>query len=223
MNMVDEEVMAAAQTVWDFMQCHEPPAPADIILCLGSNDTQVPVHAAKLWHKGLAPIVVMSGGIAHLHDLAATGWTQSEARVFADAALAHGVPASAIVLEDQATNTGENFRLSRPLAEATLGRRIETAIVVSRPHMMRRGRATGGIEWPDVRLNSQAEAIALPAYLERWGDDAVRTLNLMVGDFQRVVEYPKRGFQTAQAIPQDVMIAFENLVAAGLDRHLLRH
>jgi hypothetical protein len=34
--------------------------------------------------------------------------------------------------------------------------------------------------------------------------------------------YPARGFQIAQEIPDDVWQAFEELVAAGYDRHLVR-
>ena len=213
------DVLCDAEILWDFMQCREPEAPADVILCLGSNDRHVPVHGARLWRKELAPLLVMTGGIAHLHDLAGTGWDQSEARVFADAAVACGVPERAVLLEDQATNTGENFRLSRPLIEAALGRRLESVIIVSRPHMMRRGRATAEIEWPDVRRNSQAEAVALADYLGRWAPE--RMLNLVVGDFQRILEYPARGFQTPQHVPDAVLAAFRRLVAAGFDRHLV--
>ena len=43
----------------------------------------------------------------------------------------------------------------------------------------------------------------------------------MVGDLQRIREYPARGFQVAQDIPDDVWAAFETLVAAGFDRHLI--
>jgi hypothetical protein len=43
----------------------------------------------------------------------------------------------------------------------------------------------------------------------------------MVGDLQRIREYPARGFQVAQDIPADVWAAFEALVAAGFDRHLI--
>jgi hypothetical protein len=43
----------------------------------------------------------------------------------------------------------------------------------------------------------------------------------MVGDLQRIREYPARGFQVPQVIPEDVWAAYEALVAAGFDRHLV--
>ena len=44
----------------------------------------------------------------------------------------------------------------------------------------------------------------------------------MVGDLQRIRDYPARGFQIAQEIPADVWEAFEELVRLGYDTHLAR-
>lgn len=44
-------------------------------------------------------------------------------------------------------------------------------------------------------------------------------LNIMVGDFQRLVEYPKRGFQTAQLITAKQYNAFKRLVLGGFAEH----
>nr|WP_239346911.1 MULTISPECIES: hypothetical protein [unclassified Frankia] len=43
----------------------------------------------------------------------------------------------------------------------------------------------------------------------------------LVGDLQRVIEYPKLGFAIAQDVPEDVYAAFKALVAAGFDSRLL--
>jgi hypothetical protein len=43
----------------------------------------------------------------------------------------------------------------------------------------------------------------------------------MVGDLQRIREYPARGFQIPQDIPDDVWEAYLELVKAGFDRHLI--
>lgn len=216
---MDQKVLSAAQVLWGYMTLREPIVPADAILCLGSNDQNVPDHAAKLWHQGSAPLVVMSGGFAHVDDLAATGWDAPEAMVFAERAISLGVPKSAVLIEPHATNTGENFRFSRPLVEATIGRALKRALVVSRPHMGRRGRATGEVVWPDVELIIQSEEVDLPAYLDRMPDQG-RFLNQMVGDFRRVIEYPALGYQTKQVVPEEALRACELLLSAGFDRHL---
>ncbi len=43
----------------------------------------------------------------------------------------------------------------------------------------------------------------------------------MVGDLQRIKEYPKLGFQIVQEIPDEVWNAYEKLVAAGYNKHLI--
>lgn len=42
------------ETLWDYLQLHQQPDVADLILVLGSNDVRVAEHAAKLYHQGLA-------------------------------------------------------------------------------------------------------------------------------------------------------------------------
>jgi hypothetical protein len=44
---------------------------------------------------------------------------------------------------------------------------------------------------------------------------------MLVGDLQRVIEYPARGFAVAQDVPGAVMDAYRRLLAAGFDSRLL--
>lgn len=46
-------------------------------------------------------------------------------------------------------------------------------------------------------------------------------VNIMIGDLQRILEYPKRGFQIEQEIPANVWSAYEELVRRGYNKHLL--
>jgi len=43
----------------------------------------------------------------------------------------------------------------------------------------------------------------------------------MVGDIQRIKIYPDLGFQIPQDIPDDVWIAYEQLVIRSYDKHLI--
>lgn len=60
-------------------------------------------HAIALWRKGMAPMLVMTGGQA-------PGDTTSEAAVERRYAMSHGVPGSAIRIEDESRNTSESLR-----------------------------------------------------------------------------------------------------------------
>jgi uncharacterized SAM-binding protein YcdF (DUF218 family) len=215
----DPEVAASLRTAWDYMRLVHPPQPADAILALGSFDPRAAVHAAALWRAGLAPIVIMSGGIAHRGGLLDTGWNQPEARVFAGIALGEGVPTEAILIEDRAQNTGDNFILGRAVAERA-GLHIGKLLVVAKPYMTRRGFATGRKVWPDAELLMQCEDIDVEDYFAREADPE-RALLALVGDLHRIMVYPTLGFQVEQDVPPSVIDALRRLVAAGYGGRLL--
>jgi uncharacterized SAM-binding protein YcdF (DUF218 family) len=64
--------------------------------------------AARLFTQGKLKKLFLTGGKGE-------GSAQSEAEVMRDVALERGVPASAIVIEQQATSTIENIEFTRPL------------------------------------------------------------------------------------------------------------
>ncbi len=215
----DPEIARPLGVVWDYMRLVHPAAPADAILTLGSFDPQAAVHAASLWRAGLAPVVIMSGGIAHRGGLLDTGWDRPEAEVFADVAVREGVPREKILIEDRAQNTGDNFILGKAVA-ARAGLHLEKLLVVAKPYMTRRGFATGRKVWPEVELYMQCEPIDMDAYFAR-EPDPERTLLAMIGDLHRIVVYPVLGFQIEQERPDAVMQAFAALVAAGYGSRLV--
>lgn len=212
-------VLASLRVAWDFMRLVHPAEPADLILTLGSFDPRAATHAASLWRAGLAPVIVMSGGIAHGGGLLDTGWNRSEAQVFGDVAREEGVPAEALLLEDRAQNTGENFSLGRAVA-ARAGLHPKKVLVVAKPYMTRRGFATGRKVWPDVELVMQCEDIDVADYFAR-ETDPERALLALVGDLHRIIVYPALGFQVEQDVPAVVIDALRRLVGAGYGRRLV--
>ena len=87
-------------------------------------------HAISLWRGRMAPRVIFTGGRG-------TGDTTSEAAVSRKYAIKHGVPASAILIEDRGRTTSESMRAVAALGQAWGVRRV---ILVSDPfHMMRLG------------------------------------------------------------------------------------
>ena len=205
--------------VWDYMRLVHAPVRADAILTLGSFDVQAAVHAAHLWKRGLAPVIVMSGGLAHRGGQLDTGWTRTEAQVFAEAAKAEGVPEAAILLEEEAQNTADNFVLGCAVAERA-GLKPQKLLVVAKPYMTRRGFATGRQAWPEAELAMQCEEIGMADYFAREADPE-RTLLALVGDLHRILVYPAMGFQIPQDVPAAVIEAMQQLVDAGYGARLV--
>jgi uncharacterized SAM-binding protein YcdF (DUF218 family) len=85
-------------------------------------------HAAALWHRGLAPLMVLTGGTAE-------GDTASEAAVSRVYVMSLGIPDSALLLENEGRTSSQSLRAAADLLRA---RRLGTAVVVSDPfHMLR--------------------------------------------------------------------------------------
>ena len=215
----DPAIAGALAVAWDYMRLVHPPRPADAILTLGSFDSKAALHAARLWRADLAPVIIMSGGIAHRGGLLETGWDKSEARVFAEMAMSEGVPAEAILLDEQAQNTGDNFTCGRAVARKA-GLDPSTLLVVAKPYMTRRGFATGCKVWPEAELLMQCEDIAMADYFAR-EPDPERTLLALVGDLHRIMVYPELGFSIAQEMAPAVPEALQALVAAGYGARLV--
>lgn len=215
----DPAIAGPLAVAWDYMRLVHEPRPADAILTLGSFDPKAAVHAARLYRTGLAPMIIMSGGIAHRGGLLDTGWDKSEARVFTDVAMGEGVPAEAILLEEQAQNTGDNFTCGRAVARDA-GLDPRRLLVVAKPYMTRRGFATGRKVWPEAELMMQCEDITMADYFAR-EPDPERTLLALVGDLHRIIVYPELGFSISQDVPPAVHQALRALVESGYGARLV--
>ncbi|MGB0993852.1 MAG: YdcF family protein [Akkermansiaceae bacterium] len=209
----------AAQTIWDYHQMNHTPSKADIIWALGSHDLRVADRAAELWQEGLAPLIVMSGGLGNFTEGV---FQKPEADLFAERAIALGVPESCILIENQSTNTGENVTLTKKLLEGK-NISVSSVIAIQKPYMERRSYATILAQWPQLdELTVQVTSPQLS-----WQDYPTEeisrddVIHIMVGDLQRIIAYPKRGFMSYQEVPTEAMDAMHTLIAAGYTKHQL--
>ncbi len=218
MEVTDEHVHHA-RIIWDYLQLKHTPIPADLIIALGTNDLRVAEFAADLYHRGFARKLLCSGGVAHQGDLLATKWDRTEAEMYADIAVARGVPREDILLERRATNTSENIRLSRALVEGD-GLAPKNVLLVVKPFMGRRTWAHMAVEWPEMPASIASPRMQLEEYftaeLTPW-----LIINIMVGDLERLQVYGARGWAAPPRVPAEVLAAFESLKAGGFTRHLI--
>jgi uncharacterized SAM-binding protein YcdF (DUF218 family) len=215
--MLTPDILSLAKTLWNYHQMNHVLAKSDCILALGSHDLRVAERVAELYHQGLAPLVIMSGGLGNFTQGI---WTESEADKFAKIAIEKGVPPEAILIENKSTNTGENILFTQKLlAEKELN--PQSFIVVQKPYMERRSYATFKKHWPDKNLSVTSPQISFETYPTE-EIPLERVIHIMVGDLQRIKYYPEKGFQIYQEIPPDVWQAYEKLIAAGFDKHLMK-
>lgn len=213
-NLSDDTL---AEVLWDHMHLREPLRPCELILALGSNDLRVAEHAARLYHQGLAPRLMFSGGLGRLTE---GSFARSEAETFAARALEMGVPAEALLLEPRSTNTGENIQFSRAVL-AEHGLDPQTFIVVQKPYMERRARATFRRQWPGKEILMASPPLSWQDYPT---EEIPRSLvlSVLVGDVQRMRLYAEKGFQEPDPPPAHVWAAMEELARRGYDSHCVR-
>lgn len=208
-------VEEAVEILWAYHHVGHEPEPADLIFVLGSNDPRVASWAAELYFRGLSDHILFSGGAGRFTE----GMSGTEAERFAEVAAAAGVSASAILIEARSTNTGENIRFSREVLAAH-GLSPSRVLALQKPYMERRTLATLEAQWPEVAVRVSSPPCTFREYLSEELPEAL-VISAMVGDFQRILEYPKLGFSSVQPVTEEAREAFRVLVEAGYVSQLL--
>ncbi|KAL0471696.1 DUF218 domain-containing protein [Neurospora intermedia] len=157
---------------------------------------------------------------------------QSEATIFASIALSMGVPPSAILKEEQSTNTGEHVRFTHALLKKKRGIKVTEVLLVQKPYMERRTWGTFGRQWPSFCYSMEGEdkeekeekvkySVTSPPLEwgeypdEESGNGRELVINVMVRDLVRIKEYGEKGWQVKMEIPEDVWEAGRRLVEKG--------
>lgn len=208
MKQSDDDLL---KIIWDYMEIQTPLAHADAIVVGGCSDSGVASYASELYQTGFAPVIVFSG-------FQQPGMETTEADFLASVARSRGVPESAILREPKARNTGENIRYCQKLL-AENGIIPKIVILVHQPYMSRRFLATAEAQWadPQPKFITTHEPISFTEYSIKQGRGEI--IHKMLGDFQRMRPYAKKGYQSSQEIPDDVQQAYDTLLWRGHHSH----
>ncbi len=142
---------------------------ADAIVVMGAAQYQgkpSPVlrarldHALALWQRGLAPRLILTGGIGE-------GDTASEAAVSRVYVMIHGVPDTAILLENEGRTSAQSLHAAVDMLHT---RGLGTAVVVSDPFHMLRLEILGRRYGIDPYTSPALPAPGAQHLLRRWGN-----------------------------------------------------
>lgn len=207
---------AAAKVVWEYHHLHHELRPTSAAIGLGGHDLGVAEFAAELYSRGFFPVLVFTGNNSATTVQRFPG---GEATAFRERAIELGVPDSAIIVEPRAKNTGENISFSRRALEDR-GVHADSVMLISMPGMERRAYATCRKAWPEIEVLCASQPIDFERYVHACGDHRL-VIDDLVGDLQRVMEYPGLGFAVAQDVPDDVLAAYEQLVHSGFTSRIV--
>ncbi len=219
--MENRQALAPLQILWDYLGMHQKPEQADCIVGFGNFNDNIARRAAELYQAGYAPYVLFTGGLGR-NTLGLL--PEPEAVRFARVATECGVPEANILIEDKSTNTAENIRFTRALLEER-GLPHGRILGVHQPFMERRITAAMGVYWQEARFSVTSPQVTIEQYLtdaRKQGVTENAAISVIVGDFQRMDLYAKKGYQLPQKIPAEAWDAFHRLVAMGYDRQLAK-
>lgn len=197
-----------AKILWDYLRLHQPLAPAHAICALGSDSTRVAQYAADLWQQGYAPYLIVSGGQAHRSKDG-----QTEAEIYATIARDQGVPEDRILIENRATNTGENIMFIKEILQEKRFD-FDSFILVHKPYMERRVWATFKKMWPKASCIVTSPQIDFEVYTKTTTARDEIITHLM-STLHRIQTYPQLNFQIPQDIPPTVEEAYNDLLLLG--------
>ena len=209
--------------------------PVDLVVLMGSAVLESVEVAAALHREGVAPRILVSGGIGHSTEhleaavrrrgLQVETSGRPESHVFRELLIRYDVLPTAIVVEDRSTNCGENADFTRQLIDAP-----STLLLIQDPSMQRRTHACferSFADLPGTTLISHTPLIPWigrdhvssgPATPEVWSRERFRSL--IVGEIRRLRDdaegYGPRGknFIDHLEVPADVLAAYARLAAA---------
>ncbi len=218
--MITQEILNLAKIVWDYHHVNHKLEKSDIIMILGTNDIRAADRGIELFKEWFADKILFSGGIGRMTCWDLNFQETTEADKFAVKAMENWIPKEKILIENKSSNTWENIKFSYELIKNL---NIKKIILVQTPHMERRTLATFAKQWP---WNNISFYITSPQIdLENYPNAIFpmeEVINIIVWELQRIIEYPKKWFQTYQEVPENVLKAYKGLIELWFTRHLLK-
>ena len=133
-----------------------------------------------------------------------------------------GVNRNKILLEPNATNTGENIKFSHRVLQQMNLLPKEKIILVQMPYMERRTYATFMKQWPgfseapDLQVLVTSPQIPMLDYPSEEVGSLRDVISAMIGCLYRIQLYPLKGFQIHQTIPTNVLQSYQLLLKTNM-------
>lgn len=130
-----------------FLTPEDKAEPADLIFVFGGNTLELPIKAAKLFHQGMAPKIIVNG---HSGTFGNRDWVDPEAIVFKRKLIELAVPEDAIIVQANSKNTLEDVIFSKEYLA-----NLKKVIIVAKPLHQLRALLTIKKQIPDLEYINQ--------------------------------------------------------------------
>ena len=202
----------SALELWNYMSSFAEQKACDAIVVCCSYDLRVCDHACELIKSGLSDTLLLSGNTGNWTKHI---WSTPEAIIFKERALSNGINENQIIIEQHATNFGENVTLSTQLLP-----NARTISFISKPSSLLRVKLTAQAQCPNVKTYVSSPTIEFPYKVSNIVG-VLGVINEMVGDIERIQKYPELGFQAHHELPKHILNSYNYLIYQGFTEHLM--
>ena len=206
---------SAAKILWDFHCSSRNEAPfhdIDVIVGLGSYDITIVDRCVQLSGEHIQAQVIFTGKCG---NWTAGLYSKTEAEHFRDLAVAKGVNPDRILVEAEAGNISENIIY----AERLLAHKEFKVVYVTKPQTLMRLATTVRKVGSVKNCLFDAPERNIEEAIEIFGQEQI--YSEMVGDLDRLLVYPSKGFSEKVEVEASVLKAGKALIDAGFTSHLL--
>ena len=136
-----------------------------------------------LYRQGYFTNVIISGGVTDQSN-------DSEASILAHALLSHGIPEHMMLIEDKATNTGQNVTFTR---EKVKEFGVTDLLLIGKISSMRRYIMTVRKQWPEIRRICCHGVNYFSCPVDQWWKDREFRTRVM-SECRKIPFYVEKGF-----------------------------
>lgn len=208
----DPIVDAAVRTVVSYLAETDAidDGPHDAVIGFGMFDLGLPRFCGDLYERGLAPLVVFTGGIGagtgNLGGPEADAWRRELQRSHP------AIPDAAVIVENRSTNTGENVAftttlLERDYPDRAFGRGLRRVLIVASPTRLRRVWLTLRRQQPALSIARCLPPVDIDLDRARYEAQGIDYVSHVLGELDRIVDYPARGWTLAEPLPEPIAAA----------------
>lgn len=194
---MENDIKEDVKTLWGYLCLNEKNRRAECIIGLGSILQIVPQKCADLYAKGYSNLLIFSGNCGKGTEGVIK---KTEAEIFKEIATSLGVPESRIMVENEARNTYENFKLIKKVL-ASNNIKPQSLLIVGKPYQERRARAIAGIELADCDFSISSFHMSLEEFINYVETNNFMTvsdvINELVGEINDDLIAPNYGLQVS--------------------------
>lgn len=187
----------------------EQPQQVNMVVGFGHFDPEIARHCGHLYETLKARAILFTGGVgAGSADLG-----KPEADFFREQCQQHypHIPEHHIFTENQSTNTAENLDFSAKVLQQQspdwhFGQGIQTLALVASPYRQRRVHLTAALSLPShLRWSNLPPPGTYLQEVEKFALKGQDLDTLLVGELQRIHDYPRRGWIAPTEIPASLL------------------